>query len=108
MLGGLCQRLLAVFGLDHLVAGVCQHIAQDLSVVLLVLDHEYALFHACATCCSTLTGTVTKKVAPLPTLDSTQIFPPCISMMRRAIDNPNPVPPFFLVAELSACWNSSK
>ena len=29
-------------------------------------------------------------------------------MIRLAIDNPSPVPPFFFVDELSACWNSSK
>ena len=43
-----------------------------------------------------------------PSSDSTQIVPPCISTMRLAIDRPSPVPPFFLVVELSACWNSSK
>ena len=34
--------------------------------------------------------------------------PPCISMIRREMANPSPVPPFFLVIELSACWNSWK
>jgi hypothetical protein len=46
------------------------------------------------------------KVEPLPGLDSTQMRPPCISMIRREIAKPSPVPPFFLVIELSASWNS--
>ena len=59
-------------------------------------------------CCSTWTGSVNENTEPLPISDSTQSLPPCISTMRREIDRPRPVPPFFLVAELSACWNSSK
>ena len=47
------------------------------------------------------------KVAPLPGLESTHSRPPCISMIRREIASPSPVPPFALVIELSACWNSS-
>ena len=46
--------------------------------------------------------------SPCRAPNSTQSLPPCISTMRREIDRPRPVPPFFLVAELSACWNSSK
>ena len=49
---------------------------------------------------------VNENVEPLPTCDSTQILPPCISMIRLEIAAPSPVPPFFLVIELSACWNS--
>ena len=37
------QRRLAVMRLDHLVAGRAQQIAQDLPVVLVVLDHQNAL-----------------------------------------------------------------
>ena len=59
-----------------------------------------------ATCCSTLTGILRKNVEPCPTVDSTQILPPCISIMRFEIASPNPVPPFVRVMELSACWNS--
>ena len=43
LLGDGVERLLAVLGLDHLVAGAGQQIAQDLPVVLLVLDHKNAL-----------------------------------------------------------------
>jgi hypothetical protein len=54
-------------------------------------------------CCSTVTGSVNRKVEPWPGADSTQIFPPCISMMRLEIASPSPVPPFLRVTELSAC-----
>src|SRR6516162_876234 len=57
---------------------------------------------------STSTGTSRKNVEPAPGSDSTQIRPPCMAMIRWAIDRPSPVPPFVLVDELSACWNSSK
>jgi hypothetical protein len=53
--------------------------------------------------CSTTTGRLNANVEPWPTCDSTQIRPPCISMMRFDIASPRPVPPFFLVMALSAC-----
>src|SRR4029077_14469939 len=84
------------------------NIAQDPTVVFLVLNDEDAFVHGSLTCRSTVTGTVKANVEPLPTSDSTQMRPPCIPMIRLAIDRPRPVPPFRLVAELSACWNSSK
>src|SRR3954464_6493155 len=62
----------------------------------------------CFVCASTWIGSVKLNTEPLPSSDSTQSLPPCSSTMRREIDRPRPVPPFFLVAELSACWNSSK
>src|SRR5690606_31251902 len=68
----------------------------------------HRILHQCPTCCSTFTGTVNEKVEPSPRWESTQMRPPCISTIRLEIDRPSPVPPFFLVAELSACWNSSK
>jgi hypothetical protein len=55
---------------------------------------------------SAMTGTLNEKTEPLPRSDSTHIRPPSSSMMRLDIANPSPVPPFFLVIELSACWNS--
>ena len=61
-----------------------------------------------ATCRSTRTGSVNRKVEPRPRVDSTQIRPPWSSTIRLAIARPRPVPPFFRVLELSACWNSSK
>jgi hypothetical protein len=62
-----------------------------------------ALDHACLACSLTMTGSVKENVDPWPTIDSTQIFPPCISIMRFEIASPKPVPPFFFVTELSAC-----
>jgi dienelactone hydrolase len=80
--------------------------ADDLAIIRLILDHQNALAHADSTCRSTITGSVKVNVEPWPDCDSTQIRPPCISMMRLEIASPNPVPPFFLVMALSACWNS--
>ena len=48
-----------------------QKVAQDLSIVLLVLDHENSLAHAftrSARCCSTLTGRLMQNVAPFADL----------------------------------------
>jgi hypothetical protein len=59
--------------------------------------------HAASTCRSTITGSVKVKVEPWPSCDSTQIFPPCISMMRLDMASPKPVPPFLRVMALSAC-----
>src|SRR5262249_20705507 len=96
------------YRLNQLVSRVAKQVAQDLPVILLVLYDEDALAHGSFTCRSTFTGIVNANVEPLPTLDSTQMRPPCIPMVRLAIDRPRPVPPFRLVAVLSACWNSSK
>src|ERR1051326_4728262 len=102
------ERVLAVLGLDHLVSGAAEQIAQDLPIVLLILDHQDALAHGTSACCATATGSVKENVEPWPGVDSTHIRPPCISMMRLAMASPSPVPPFCRVLELSACWNSSK
>src|SRR5580704_7251994 len=99
---------LAVAGFAHGIAGAAEKIAQDLAIVLLILDHENPLAHDFPAWCSTRNGTVNEKVEPAPRLDSTHNLPPCISMMRFAIDRPRPVPPLALVCVLSACWNSSK
>src|SRR6266536_1303083 len=101
------QPRLAVRGFDHLEIGAREQILQDLPVVFLILYHQDALAHGWPACASTRTGSVKQNVDPLPGADSTQSRPPCISMMRLAIDRPRPVPPFLRVIELSACWNSS-
>jgi hypothetical protein len=62
-----------------------------------------AFAYAASTCRSTMTGRVKIKVDPWPGCDSTQIRPPCISMMRFDIASPKPVPPFLRVMALSAC-----
>src|SRR5262249_38457540 len=100
--------LIARHRLDHFVLGAAEQIAEDASIVLLILDHQDALAHDSGSCASTRTGTVNRNVEPDPTVDSTQIRPPCSAMIRRAIERPRPVPPFLRVLELSACWNSSK
>jgi hypothetical protein len=52
---------------------------------------------------------VKKNSLPLPGSLSTQISPPIISTRRLDMVNPSPVPPYFLVVELSAwlkAWKS--
>ena len=80
-----------------------QQIAQDLPVILLIFHHKNALAHDDLNCCATFVGTVNENVEPLPGVDSTQMRPPCISIIRFDMARPSPVPPFFLVTELSAC-----
>jgi hypothetical protein len=56
----------------------------------LVLDHQNSLAHAGLACSSTVTGRVNAKVEPSPGLDSTQMRPPCISMIRFEMARPSP------------------
>src|SRR5215471_8580138 len=102
------ERLAAVLGLEHLVADIRQHVAEDAPVVFLVLHHEDAFRHACAAWRSRAIGSVNEKVEPDPRVDSTQMRPPCISTMRLAMDRPRPLPPLVRVGEPSTCWNSAK
>src|SRR5262249_27064684 len=44
------QRLLTIFGLCDFVVGRGQHIADDLAIIRLVLDHQNAFAHAVSTC----------------------------------------------------------
>src|SRR5581483_7048384 len=97
------ERFLAVPGLGHLVTGIGEEIAKDLPIILVILHHQNALAHVLPTCVLTLIGRVKKKVAPSPSLDSTQSLPPCISTIHRAMDKPSPVPAFFFVADESTC-----
>src|SRR6516164_5280648 len=94
---------LAIPGFRHLISGTAQEVAEDLPIVLLVLDDQNALAHAASTCRATFTGRVNANVEPWPGCDSTQIRPPCISMIRLEIASPKPVPPFLRVIALSAC-----
>src|SRR5215475_8334901 len=89
-----CERLLAVLGFRDFVIGASEHVANDLAIIRLVLHHQNALAHAASTCRSTTTGRVKVNVEPCPGCDSTQILPPCISMMRLDMASPRPVPPF--------------
>ena len=47
------------------------------------------------------------NVEPFPSVDSTQMRPPCISTISLAMASPRPVPPLALVLELSTWWNWS-
>src|SRR6185503_17088242 len=99
----LCQldAFLAIRGLDQLIAGHAQQVAQYGPVVLLILHHENSVAHAAPMRCAALTGSSNWNVAPLPGSDFTEICPPCSSTMRLAMASPSPVPPFFFVLELS-------
>src|SRR5262249_1502633 len=96
-----------VHRLKQFVAGTRQQVAHDLPVVLGVFDDKDALRHAApinsSGASSTRTGSVTRKVAPRPSSEATEIVPPCISTMRLEIAKPKPVPPFLRVFELSTC-----
>src|SRR5262249_41254538 len=62
-----CDRvecLFAAFDFRDLIVGLGQHIADDLAIVRLVLDHQNALAHTASTCRSTMTGSVNVKVEP--------------------------------------------
>src|SRR6516225_9385231 len=102
-----CKRLFAILGFSDFVIGAGEHIADYLAIIRLVLDHQNALAHALPAGCSTRNGMVKKNVEPLPSFDSTQSRPPCISTIRLAMARPRPVPPLALVCALSDCWNSS-
>jgi hypothetical protein len=102
----LCVASSAVFRLRDFIVSGRKHVANNLAIVRVVFDHQNTLAHAASTCRSTITGSVKVKVEPCPGCDSTQILPPCISIMRFDMASPKPVPPFFLVMALSACWNS--
>src|SRR5262249_16740041 len=98
-----CKRLFAILGFSDFVIGAGEHIADNLAIIRLVLDTQMALAQAASPCRSTMTGSVNEKVEPWPGCDSTQILPPCISMMRFDMASPKPVPPFLRVMALSAC-----
>src|SRR5215216_4770064 len=101
------ERFLTVLRLDHLVVRTLEQIAQDLTIVLLILDHQNTACHPGLACFSTSMGIENENVEPRPGMDSTQIRPPCSSIIRFDRANPRPVPPFCFVIELSTCWNSS-
>src|SRR6266540_4415851 len=96
-------RFLAGLCLRHLVVRALEQIAKDLTVILLILDHQNEPAHAGLVCCSTVTGSENENVDPSPGLDSTQIRPPCNSTMRFEMVRPSPVPPFSRVVDDSAC-----
>ena len=50
-------------------------------------------------CCFTVTGSVKENFEPSPTHDSTQIFPPCISIMRLEMASPTTCRPHLPICE---------
>src|SRR5580704_6838676 len=93
----------AVHRLEEFIVKAGQQVADDLPIVLGVLDDQDALAHAASIISSTWTGSTTRNVEPWPNTESTEIVPPCISTMRFEIARPRPVPPFLRVLELSIC-----
>jgi hypothetical protein len=92
---------LTIDGLDDRVAGAGEQSAQHAAEVLLVLNHKDALTHVALFRNSARVGSSIWKVDPLPSVDSTQMRPPCISTICLAMASPRPVPPLALVFELS-------
>jgi hypothetical protein len=76
------------------------HHRSEYRCLLCARSGHAAYFGSGLTCCSTTTGSVNVNVEPRPTCDSTQILPPCISMMRFDMARPKPVPPFLRVMAL--------
>src|SRR5262245_57028420 len=94
---GCANPVLSVGSLDARIART----AEDAAQVVLVFDDQDALAHAMALRSSATMGSSIWKVAPSPSLDSTQMRPPCISTICLAMARPRPVPPLALVLELS-------
>src|SRR6516165_33673 len=90
------SRAWQILGFSDFVIGAGEHIADNLAIIRLILDRQNPLAHAGSTCRSTMTGSVKVNVEPWPGCDSTQILPPCISMMRFDMAS-RPVPPFLRV-----------
>src|SRR5262249_52259528 len=82
--------------------------AQHTPQTFQIRDDKNALAHRARLRNSARVGISIWNVEPCPTVDSTQMRPPCISTICLAIARPRPVPPLALVRELSTCWNCSK
>src|SRR5262245_46715272 len=98
---GCANPLLSVGSLHDRIAGTAEEVAQDAAQVVLVLDYKDTLAHAMSLGFSAKIGSSIWKVAPSPSVDSTQMRPPCISTICLAMASPRPVPPWALVRELS-------
>jgi len=59
-----CERLLGALGLGDFTIDTAKHIANNLTIIFLVLHHQYAFAHAGSTCRSTTTGSVNANVEP--------------------------------------------
>ena len=104
MLGRQLDRLRAGRRLERAVPRRPEDVAEQLHVLLVVLDDEDLLAgHGYAD----LAGSVNTNVLPWPSSLSTQIRPPCSSTSRFESASPRPVPSR-CSTPASVCWNSSK
>src|SRR5215203_598702 len=103
VLRGQRDGLLAGRRLDWCVSLRLENVAEQLHVLLVVLDDEDPFGgHQ-----RDFRGIVNAKVLPAPAWLSTQMRPPCSSTSRRDSASPRPVPSG-RGPSCSACWNSSK
>jgi hypothetical protein len=102
---GLGDTALAIFGLDDRVPCAREKVAEHTPRVFLIFNDKDALGHTAVFRNSARIGSSIWKVEPLPSVDSTQMRPPCISTICLAMASPRPVPPLALVSELSTWWN---
>src|SRR6478752_3034914 len=100
---GLCNTLLAIYGLENLETSAGEEIAKYPAVMPGVLDNQDPLHQAASLTSLARMGSDTRKVEPRPRDDSTVSIPPCSCTMRFDIARPSPVPPFSRVDELSTC-----
>src|SRR5207237_998568 len=98
------HRPLAGRRLEQAEAGCLEDVAEELHVLLVVLDDED--LRACHVE-PAFDGSVKTKALPSPSSLSTQIRPPCNSTSRFESASPRPVPSR-CPAPASVCWNSSK
>src|SRR5436309_8591402 len=102
--GSELERPLRVRRLEQSITRRLQDVAEELHVLLVVLDHEdLRTVHVRAV----PDGSVNANVLPLPGSLSTQMRPPCNSTSRLDSASPRPVPSRWW-APASVCWNSSK
>src|SRR5262249_35443910 len=98
---GLGHPIATIDGLEDVVARSAKKVAQDAAQVFLVLNDKDALAHGAVFRNSARVGSSIWKVDPLPSVDSTQMRPPCISTICLAMASPRPVPLLALVFEPS-------
>src|ERR1700730_15183719 len=102
-LGCHCNSLFPIDSLQYLETGIGEQIVENTSIVLGILDDEYALAHAACLRSSARIGKKMVKVEPVPGVERRSMRPPCAVSRRRAIESPSPVPPFCRVMLLSIC-----
>src|SRR6185437_14519163 len=81
--------LAAMRELDRMPAQF-EHVSETFGMVDVVVDDQYALFHAAAV--SSSRGRRIVKQVPFPTVLSTSIVPPCWPTICLTVASPSPVP----------------